>query len=280
MVKIIEDFNEVIPNYELFIVDIFGVIHDGLELYPKVFENIQQIKKQNKHFVFLSNAPRRATKAQTALHNFGITKDLYDFIITSGEHAFTYFKNQPILKYFYLGPDKDRDLLDGTEHKMVDNPEEADIAITTGLDPDQQVSDIMTEINSIKNANLELHCINPDKFVHKQSGASHVCAGAIADKYIEMGGKVEYYGKPYLSIYESILSKFTNTPKDKILCIGDGLETDIKGANSAGLSSVLITSGMHVNELKTSIGTLHEINNVETLTKKYQSSPTYISPLF
>ena len=111
MIKIIEDFNDVIPQYELFIVDIFGVIHDGLELYPEVFDNIKKIKQQNKHFVFLSNAPRRAKIAQQALSDFGIEQNLYDTIMTSGEHAFEYFKNlerQNItLKYYYLGPKKE-----------------------------------------------------------------------------------------------------------------------------------------------------------------------------
>lgn len=280
--KIINDFSEVIPQYELFIVDIFGVIHDGLALYPKVFENINSIKNQNKHFVFLSNAPRRASRAQKALHDFGITSNLYDFIVTSGEHAFNHFNNlksEP-LKYYYFGPEKDKGLLDDTHHQMVNSPKNADIAISTGLDPDQQVNDIMPQLNEIKAENLILHCINPDKFVHKQNGKSHICAGSIADAYLKMGGKVKYYGKPYFPIYESILSKFPHIPKNKILCIGDGMETDIKGANNANIESVLITSGMHVKELNTSIGTLPTINSVETLTKKYHSLPTYLSPLF
>ena len=142
MYKIINDFKDVIPQYELFIVDIFGVIHDGLELYPKVFENIKEIATQNKNFVFLSNAPRRAKKAAQALHNFGISKDMYNFILTSGEFAFNYFadleKKNIIKKYYYLGPEKDHDLLDGTQHIEVTDPMQADIAITTGLDPEQK----------------------------------------------------------------------------------------------------------------------------------------------
>ena len=284
MIKIIDDFKAIIPQYELFIVDIFGVIHDGLELYPKVFENIQEIAKQNKHFVFLSNAPRRAIKAEKALNNFGISKDMYDFVLTSGEFAFKYFKNLEkqniIKKYYYLGPEKDRDLLAESKHIEVTTAKKADLAICTGLDPDQQVSDFMPQIEEIKATNLELHCINPDKFVHKQSGASHICAGAIAQKYLSMQGKVKYYGKPFTPIYEQILQSFPNIDKSKILCIGDGMETDIKGANQAGLTATLITSGMHVKELNTNIGTIATEAEILNLCKKYQAQPDFIAALF
>ena len=284
MPKIINNFHDIIPDYDLFIVDIFGVIHDGLELYPEVFENIQEIKKQNKHFVFLSNAPRRAKRAAQTLHDFGITPDLYDFIMTSGEHAFNHFKaleqQNKIIKYYYLGPDKDKQLLFDTKHILVDNPHNADIAVSTGLEPEQQVTDIIPEITQIKAANLELYCINPDKFVNKQSGKSHICAGAIADYYKELGGKISYYGKPYLSIYEHIIKQFPQINKNKILCIGDGLDTDIKGANNANLTSVLITSGMHVKEFNTDIGILPQMDQIENIVNKYNSRPSFVASLF
>ena len=283
-IKIIHDFPAIIPNYELFIVDLFGVIHDGVELYPKVFDNLKYIKEQKKHLVFLSNAPRRAIKAQKKLKELGIDENLYDFILTSGEHAFAHFKNleqeNPPLKYYYLGPEKDRDLLHDTNHIEVETTTEADIAITTGLDPDQQVNDMMPQIHDIKQSNLELFCINPDKYVHKQNGKSHICAGMIAKTYIELGGKVTYYGKPYISIYQKIFKKFSNISKEKILCIGDGMETDITGANNASLHSALITSGMHVKELNTNIGQLPDMEKVIKLSQTYQATPTFIAALF
>ena len=284
MHKIITDFKEIIPQYDLFIVDIFGVIHDGLELYPKVFDNIKEIAQQNKNFVFLSNAPRRAAKAAQALNNFGISKDMYNFILSSGEFAFSYFEQLQeqniIKKYYYLGPEKDHDLLNGTNHIEVADPMQADIAVTTGLDPEQQVSDVQTQIDAIRAANLELYCINPDKFVHKQSGASHICAGAIAQKYLTMQGKVKYFGKPFTPIYQRILEQFPHIDKKKILCIGDGMETDITGANQAGLTSVLITSGMHVQELESSIGKAVTAEAMVKLCKKYNAQPDFIATLF
>jgi HAD superfamily hydrolase (TIGR01459 family) len=284
MTQAIEKFTPLIEKYDLFITDIYGVVHDGTEIYPEVFENIQAIKKAGKNIVFLSNAPRRAIRTANLLKDFGIDSKMYNYVFTSGEFIFEFFagiqEKGEIKKYYYIGPEKDRGLLDGLEHKMVDDPKQADIAIATGLEPHETIKDIEDEIQKVSEAKLELFCANPDKFVYKQSGKSHYCAGLIADRYIELGGKVRYFGKPHKEIYQKIFADFKNIDQRKILCIGDSLETDIRGANKLGLDSLLITSGLHLKDLDTKIGTLPKMEVAEKLFKEYQNKPEYMLSLF
>jgi HAD superfamily hydrolase (TIGR01459 family) len=277
--KIINSLREVIDSYKLFIIDIYGVIHDGTDLYPDVLEALKYLKLQDKKIIFLSNAPRRSARTIKVLHDLGITEEHYDYLLTSGEFAYYHFEEEAKLKYYYLGPEQDKYLLEGTIHEEVSNPKDANIAIVTGLTPEQKVDDLLPEIEAIRSANLEMHCINPDIFVIKKNNKSHFCAGAIAVKYKELGGKVVYYGKPYSDIYDEVIAEF-NYKKSDILCIGDGLHTDIKGANENALDSLLITSGMHINELGLDYGETPDMQKLENLCKDYAAIPNYVASLF
>lgn len=277
--KPIKSLGEISDNYELFIIDIYGVIHDGTDLYEDVLDTVKFLKLHNKKIVFLSNAPRRSERTIKVLDNLGITEEHYDYLLTSGEFAYYYFEEQDKLKYYYLGPEQDKYLLQGTAHELVNNPKDADIAVVTGLTPEQKVEDVLPEIKAIKEANLEMHCINPDIFVIKKNNKSHFCAGAVAKKYKELGGNVVYYGKPYQNIYDEVIAEF-DYKKSQILCIGDGLHTDIKGANQNGLDSLLITSGMHVNELGIKIGEEANIDKLSDLCENYSATPNFVASLF
>ena len=277
--NIINSLKEISANYELFILDIFGVIHDGDDPYPGIVEMIDYLGTQNKKIAFLSNAPRRSEKALKALEKFGINENMFDFILTSGEHAYYYFEVQKKLKYFYIGPEKDRDLLVGLPHQEVAIAEDADVAIATGLDLGQTVDDVMPQLKSIKAADLMLHCINPDLYVHKKSGRSHICAGAIAKAYNKLGGEVQFYGKPFQGVYDEVIDEFEISRK-KVLCVGDSLETDIRGANMANLDSVFISSGMHRKQLDLEIGQKPDAKQTEKLCQEFKVSPTYILSSF
>ena len=176
---------------------------------------ILRLRKQGKKICFLSNAPRRSERAKTTLASFGIEyQKHYDHIMTSGEYAFQYFSNikDKDIDYFYFGEDKDRGLLQGLSHRVA-TAEEADIAISTGLSPHQQVVDVTEELDLCLKNNLTIYCINPDKFVHKKDGRSHICAGAIAEEYAKKGGKVKYFGKPYSGVYQAVLNFFSDIDK-------------------------------------------------------------------
>lgn len=240
----IRDFAD---SYDYFVFDVWGVIHDGTAPYPGAVEAILFLRQKNKKICFLSNAPRRAARVEAVLNKFGITPDLYDFVLTSGEATFLALKNSTDLgkKYFYIGPHKDIDLLHGLDYHMVTDASEACFVITTGFDGEDSVlAEKMPQLLEAKKHNLPLICVNPDLNVVKQCGREQICAGVLAREYENMGGKVSYFGKPFPEVYKMVLQIFGMSEKSKFLAIGDGLITDIKGAVDFGIDNVLVTNGI------------------------------------
>lgn len=230
--------------------DLWGVIHDGIELYPGVMEALGYFKTQGVRIVFLSNAPRRASVAEANLTRLGIGKDLYHGIVTSGEAVYDYFAamERP-LAYSYIGPEKDRGLLDGLSSRET-SVDKADAVLCTGFDNDD--STIEEKLEALEEAlalELPLICANPDMEVVRIDGSRALCAGVMAEWYEKQGGEVLYFGKPYSKVYEMGLELLGNPPKNKVMAVGDNLLTDIRGANSYGFYSLLITGGVVQDEL-------------------------------
>jgi HAD superfamily hydrolase (TIGR01459 family) len=269
-------------NFDYFIFDVWGVIHDGSNLYPNVLNVIKILKNQNKTICFLSNAPRRAKKVELVLEKFGIKKEYYEFILTSGEVAFIDFANGKNFfgrKYFYIGPEKDIDLLGELGYERVRQADFADFAITTGFDGDYStIEEKMPEIISAKKHNLPLVCVNPDLIVVKQNGEEVICAGFIALEYEKLGGKVIYYGKPYEAVYSMVHSLLSYPKKEKIIAIGDGIETDIKGAVDFGIQSALVTGGILSNKLQTEYGEKADESKLYSICKNYNIFPNFVIP--
>jgi HAD superfamily hydrolase (TIGR01459 family) len=237
---------EIILSYDALLVDLWGVIHDGTALYPGVNETLAYVHAHNKPVIFLSNAPRVSAKAVEVLDRLGIDRAHYQTVITSGQVAHDLLAGDPEwlgTNYYYLGPSKDEDILsDLSEYMQVNTPEEADFVLNTGYEfdfqPHEEVLPLLKKLLALK---LPLLCVNPDHEVVKIDGTQMLCAGTLADAYAEMGGLVEYIGKPFDDVYDRAI---TLAGTDKILCIGDNPLTDILGAQEAGLDSVLITGGI------------------------------------
>jgi len=282
--EILSSFKKIADNYEYFIFDIWGVIHDGNQLYPSVIETLKYLKSKNKKICLLSNAPRRSDKAKLALEKLGIDKSFYDFILTSGESAFEDLKdnqnknyNRFGKNYLYIGPTKDMDLLEGLDYQMVLRPELANFAIATGFDHDnsilQEKLPLAIEANNYK---LIMLCINPDLIVVKQNGQEMICAGLIGLEYGKMGGVVNYYGKPFKIVYDMVFEKYNNPPKSKFLAVGDSLETDIKGSNDYGIDSILLTGEILSNELNVKFWQDPKIENINNICDRYNVYPKHI----
>lgn len=244
------DLRDLADQYDYFIFDIWGVIHDGSSVYPGAVETIKFLRGKNKKICFLSNAPRRAEKVAAALNKFGITPDLYDFVLSSGEATFLAMQNSAhsSKKYFYIGPEKDIDLLEGLDYEITDDASKASFVIATGFDKeDSIVAEKMLQLLEAKKYDLPLICVNPDLIVVKQDGREQLCAGVIAHEYEKLGGKVSYYGKPFPEVYKMVLQIFGVSEKTRMVAIGDGLHTDIKGAVDFGIDNVLVTNGILKN---------------------------------
>lgn len=275
---------EISDAYDYFLFDVWGVIHDGNAAYPNVLDVISFLRKAGKKICFLSNAPRRSSKVAAVLQKFGITPDFYDFILTSGEATFLDLqKNQDSgfknfgKNYFYIGPQKDIDLLDGLGYVRVDNASKANVAITTGFDGEgSTLAEKLPQALEAKKNNLPMICVNPDLVVVRQNGHEMICAGALAMEYEKIGGKVFYYGKPFPAVYKMVCEIFNYPEIKKILAVGDGMETDIKGASDFGIDSALVTGGILANSLGIKYWQTADKNKLAVICDSYQIFPQFV----
>lgn len=237
---------EIVAPYEALVVDLWGVIHDGTALYPGVAETLAWLHQANKPIVFLSNAPRVSEKARAVLDRLGIDRAHYRDVVTSGQVAHELLEADEDwlgTRYYYLGPSKDEDILaDLAGYQRVSTSAEAQFVLNTGYEYDYQPhEEVLPLLEKLQQQRLPLLCLNPDHEVVKQDGTQLLCAGTLADAYADMGGEVDYIGKPFEDVYERA---FNVLGTDNVLAIGDNPLTDIIGAQEMDIDSLLITGGI------------------------------------
>lgn len=289
MIKSFAKISEFSEKYNYFFVDLWGVIHDGNQMYSGVVETLQNFKSNNKKIIFVSNAPRRSSKATEKFDDFGVSHNLYEKVITSGEVTFGYINSGNHdygKKYRIIGPERDNGILlgiDGYHH--VSHDDKADFVVVTGFDNDDSViDDVMPLLQKSIDNNLPMICANPDLIVVRISGKEALCAGVIANKYQEMGGKVKYFGKPYVDVYQNAFDylqhKFGNVSKSEVAMIGDSIITDIKGANNFGIDSYLIPGGILAKDFDIQHGQLPRIKQMNEFAEDNKIYPTAMIPKF
>lgn len=198
-------------------------------------------------------------------------------MLTSGEITFEYVKeNYPEKSsYFYIGPEKDRDILNGLNLTETEDAKTASFALATGFnDWNSTFEERKHQADEALKAGLTLLCANPDRKVVKQTGEVQICAGLIAEYYQENKGNVVYFGKPYKTAYDIIKNKFNIKNSAEILCIGDSFHTDIKGANNYNVDSLLVAIGIHASELL--IANNISIESAQNLSKQDKATPNYL----
>ncbi len=271
----ISSISPIINNYDAFILDLWGVVHDGSQLYPGVGNTLHAIRKAGKKIVFLSNAPRRSGSVASVLTQLGIGQELYDHIVSSGEVGYHWLRTGSApwgKRYYLIAAQKDAGLLDDLDFEEVAAIENADFILNLGFGTDEQTTeDFSAILHSSVKLSIPMLCLNPDLEVIKITGERYPCAGAIAKKYVAIGGKVEWFGKPYPAVYESAYKVFGNIDKKKILAVGDSLETDIPGAKYFGVDSALVTGGI----LKD-----YNADEIKEMCRKLELCPNYILPNF
>lgn len=245
-------FSSLALRYDAFILDLWGVIHDGQNLYPGAKECLEQLRASGKKIVLLSNAPRRAFVAAGTLERMGITDKQYDALVSSGEAAFqclsdpaSGFFHPAGNKYIYIGLERDRQTLAGLSFIETDNPAEASFVLLAHSYYDHQpMSELEPLLKKCLAAKLPALCINPDPEVVRLTGERVACAGVIAEHYKAQGGEVVYFGKPHHYVYEHVFKVLAGVDKSRMLAVGDTLATDIKGAVLQGIANVLVTGGV------------------------------------
>ncbi len=250
-------FESLARRHNGFILDLWGVIHDGVTPYPGAADCLAHIRALGKPAVLLSNAPRRAHAAQAALRAMGITDDLYTGILTSGEATHIALRDRTdrwfaLLgrRMYHLGPDRDRNVFDTLDLDIVDHPAQADFVLNTGPDDlagPTEVADWDSLLRAFRAHNLPMVCANPDLEVIR-GGTRVICAGALAQHYETLGGDVRCIGTPDPAIYTPVLAMLGTTPGET-LAVGDSLRTDIAGAKSRDIPSCWVLGGIHEAEL-------------------------------
>ena len=246
MVKNLDDegIKSIVKRYDLFFIDLWGVIHNGIKLYDNSIDVLDNLTAAKKDFVLLTNAPRPNLTVISFLKKIGLKK-YFENVYTSGEAAHKYLISEfNKKKFFHIGPPRDYDLFKNIENNNVLNIEDADYILCTGLFDDQE-NDLNYYKNLLSNhISKKMICTNPDLIVDRGEQREY-CAGSVAKSFEEIKGKVIYFGKPHPPVYN--LS--TNISNKRVLCIGDNLNTDIKGANIQNFDSLLITNGIHRKEI-------------------------------
>ncbi len=255
--QFLQRFGPLAENFDGFIVDLWGVVHDGVRPYPGAVDCLANLKAAGKRVVMLSNAPRRNHAAQASMRQMGIADDLYTDILTSGEAVHRHLRDRPDTfwralgnRVFHLGPERDRNVMDGLGLTIVDRPDEAEFVLNTGPDDHRNPTD-MSEFEPVlaecQAAGLAMVCGNPDLEVIR-GGVRVLCAGSLAVRYQALGGQVRSLGKPDPAIYATVLDTLA-VKLNRVLAVGDSLRTDIAGAAAIGVAACWVLGGLHGDAL-------------------------------
>ncbi len=232
-------------KYRAILCDVWGVVHDGVRLYPFAAERLRGWREEGRRVILVTNAPRTAESVEQQLARIGLPSDCWDEIATSGEAGIAALVElgAPV---GFIGTPGDRLVIEGRGVKIAESGF-SDLACT-GIDGVRlHADDYRSELETCHEAGVTLHCLNPDRIVLR-GGIEEDCAGAIADLYEAIGGRVEWYGKPHAHIYEHALHLAGDPPPEAVLAVGDSLRTDVLGAARMGFDTVYVAGGIHRGE--------------------------------
>ncbi len=233
-------------DYRAILCDIWGVIHDGVRAFPAATTALTEFRAGGGKVTLITNAPRPRAAVVTQLDHLGVPRSAYDAIVSSGEVARGMLANAGSAKVHHVGPDRDLSIYEGLLLTLT-SEEQCDLICCTGLVDDtvETPDDYVESIRRWRARELPMLCANPDIVVER--GDQLVwCAGAIAERYREAGGNPTVVGKPYAAIYEAAIRSFAG--QGPILAVGDGINTDVRGAFSQGIDVVFVTGGIHAAE--------------------------------
>ena len=258
---LITGLRELAGRYDVLLCDVWGVIHNGRERFPAACEALVRWGAEVGPVVLISNSPRPSPDVVFQLRKLDVPEAAWSGLVTSGDVTRAELRTRAPARVWHVGAPRDRTLLEGIELERV-GPEEADFVCVSGPEDDE------TETAETYRARLEvcaargltLVCANPDRVVQR-GDRMITCGGALADLYEGLGGEVVMAGKPFPPIYAATLAeaeRLLGRPLDhsRVLCVGDGLLTDVAGANRAGLPLLFVTEGIHAADMRAAEGGL------------------------
>ncbi len=272
MIKI-NSILQIIDKYENYIIDQWGVMHDGSKGYKNAIEAIDYLKKKKKNLFIISNSSKRSDSSEAKLPKLGFKKSSFVKVLTSGEMIWKliqkkYSETKVKKKCFHIYNENKEDGLsyrNGLNLSFVDKIDDADLILACTPCAGMEIIDYIPILDKAINRKLIMYCANPDfETIEKNKEQNIFCMGVIAEMYKKMGGNIIIQGKPEKNIY-SEATKSIKLDKVKTVAIGDSIFHDIKGANNFSIDSVLVKSGIH-----------KDLNTINMLSKNHQISPTYL----
>ena len=259
-----DGLKSIVENYDIFYIDLWGVVHNGITLHKNAIEALNEITKANKDYVLLTNAPRPNSSVNLFLEKMGMKKEIREKVYSSGEASLSYLKKNFLnKKFFHLGPPRDFDLFLNFKKDKTVKIQESSYLLCTGLF-EEQGEDLNYYKELLKeHINKKMICTNPDLVVDK-GNRRELCAGSVALVFEKMGGEVIYFGKPFPEVYKQAI----NNEGKRVLSIGDNLNTDIRGANLLNFNSLIISNGVHRDEIKK--------EGIDVISKKYEVVVNFI----
>lgn len=259
-------------RYDVFIFDLWGVMHNGIAAYPEALECLRQVRARGGSAALLSNAPRPGPVIREEMARLGIHPDAYDALLTSGDAAIAAYRSDPRTSgrpCYHLGPARNQATVDGcgAEERPL---AEAETILCTGLfdDETETADDYAERLEDAVRRGVVMVCANPDVVVMR--GERMIpCAGALAEVYEGLGGTALRFGKPYPDAYDMLLDRLPATPRQRVVMIGDGFPTDIRGAKAAGIDAVFIASGIHAEEIGLDEGGSYDAGALRALASRY-----------
>lgn len=278
MTRLVLDLAQLRDVHDVFLVDQFGVLHDGETAYPGAINAVSELKASGATIVLLSNSGTRAAPNEARLARLGFDPGRWDLFLSSGELAWRIFADgagerslRPGTKCLLFSRRGERSAVADLPIEVVDRADEAEIVLLTGSDGDRvELGWYRERLKPAALRGLPCICTNPDKIMLTRNGAGFG-AGRIADLYVELGGSVTWIGKPYPEIYSAALSSLGSPGKARVVGIGDSIEHDIAGAKGSGLSAALVRSGVLASAAP---------EDLEALYLRHGERPDYILPAF
>lgn len=281
---LINGLNEIIHRYEGVILDLFGVIHNGVELYPGTMNALEEMAQKELPVVLLSNTPKRSSHSAQDLEAMGIHEGThYRCLVTAGEaaHEALKLRNDDFhancgQTCWFMGPEKMAHIIDGLDLDMVDGPENASFILNSmpGAEEDT-LEDFLDKLRQSAEKDLPMVCANPDMVVNI-GDKQYKCAGTFAKMYEDFGGRVAYHGKPYARVYNMAKESLGIERPEKIIAVGDALHTDIQGANNAGIDSVFNLVGIHLEDVLVDNSENIDMDKVQLVIQNQPHQPTAV----
>ena len=254
-IQILSGLHDIADDYDALVCDVWGVLHNGRMPFLAAADALRAFRERRGPVVLLSNAPRLVATLMKQFEHIGVPTDCFDAVVTSGVAARSELAARARgqkLAMFHLGPERDRDVFEGLDVESV-SADEAEVVLCTGLfdDDHETPDDYAGRLAELKERSLTMLCANPD-IVVQRGGQLIYCAGALAREYEKIGGEVIYFGKPHPAIYDLTLETMRKTSGrtvTRVLAVGDGMATDLAGANAMGFDALFVAHGIHAAEL-------------------------------